>query len=95
MVKSLTVARRKRHAPLAGVDRVTTMGCWRCSAYTPYVLRRCQYDNCTEIYCGRCRRAVTADGPAGCPCDSTRHGSCGYGHRTKDEQPRRAVRVKR
>lgn len=97
MVKSATIKRRKRPAPLSLTDArdPNLHACFDyCHAYTPHTRALCQYGHCTEFYCDGCGRYSWGVGPAGCRCDWSRKGSGGFGHRTKAEQPRRSMPIK-
>lgn len=71
-----------------------TGACYHCGRYTYEARRLCQYAHCTELYCTECGRYTWGMGLAECPCDESKKGSGGFGHKTKDEQPRQPVRRK-
>jgi hypothetical protein len=71
-----------------------TSACYHCERYTYEAHRLCQYGQCAELYCTQCGRYMMGFGLAECPCDESLKGSGGFGHKTKDEQPRLPVRRK-
>lgn len=98
MVKAITIVakrRRRGRRPLRGTATTENYACLRCYAYTTHTRGLCQYGECDQFYCDRCGRYAGGFGPMGCPCEANSKGSGCFGHRTRGEQPRRKLPIKR